>query len=157
MRHSALLSVFLVATFVGAPIQATACTCTAPSLVDSWNSSALIFVGTVSEMTVITSGTLSGFTIVTFAPTKIWKGEVDTASARVLNPNHDGLCGYHFVLGEQYLVYADMSVGNDGWLRTSICTRTSGYFEGHLDISFLESVVSVEEKSWSLVKKLFAD
>lgn len=157
MKRSNLILAIALSLLLGGSVRAMACTCSIPSTVDSWLGSSLIFVGTVAQMTPMTSGTLSGFTIVAFEPAKFWKGEADSGSITLLNPSNDGLCGYHFILNEEYLVYAETSAGNNGMPRTSICSRTTGYFEGHPDVPFLDSVVSVEAKSWSTLKKLYTD
>ncbi|HWC18977.1 MAG TPA: hypothetical protein VG498_18340 [Terriglobales bacterium] len=49
-------------------------------------------------------------------------------------------CDYHFIAGQRYLVYAWR--GDDGKIRTSLCTRTAPFSEATEDINFLRSVKS---------------
>lgn len=49
-------------------------------------------------------------------------------------------CDYHFVAGQRYLVYGWL--GEDGKIRTSLCTRTAPFSEATEDISFLRSLKS---------------
>ena len=157
MRRSTLILVIAMMAVLSGPAGAAACTCSVPSTLDSWMGSSLIFAGTVTQMTPMLSGPLSGFTVVEFEAAKFWKGETDSGSIMLLNPSNEGLCGYHFVLNEEYLVYAETSANSEGWQRTSICSRTSGWLEDHPDVPFLDSVTSVEQKSWSALKRLFTD
>ena len=157
MRKGTLILVMAMMVVLGGAPGAAACTCSVPSMVDSWMESSLIFAGRVTQLTPMTSGSLSGFTVVEFEAAKFWKGATDSGSILLLNPSNEGLCGYHFVLDQEYLVYAETSANNEGWQRTSICSRTSGWLEDHPDVSFLDEVTSVEEKSWTALKKLFTD
>jgi hypothetical protein len=47
-------------------------------------------------------------------------------------------CDYHFIAGQKYLVYG--WVGEDGKIRTSMCTRTALFSEAPEDIKFLRSM-----------------
>ena len=58
---------------------------------------------------------------ISFELSAVWKGELGmdvSIGTRLWSAG----CGYHFELGEQYLVYAYSS--EDGTLRTGICSRT---------------------------------
>src|ERR1051326_1835464 len=52
-----------------------------------------------------------------------------------------GDCGYDFILGRRYVVYAYKSAKN-GRLSTSICTRTNPFEKANEDIEFLRSLES---------------
>jgi hypothetical protein len=49
-------------------------------------------------------------------------------------------CDYHFVAGQKYLVYGWL--GEDGKIRTALCTRTALFKEATEDINFLRAVKS---------------
>src|SRR4051794_7047671 len=58
---------------------------------------------------------------VTFAIGKVWKG-TDQPTIDVLTPASSASCGFEFVQGEEYLVYASES---EGRLQTNLCSRTA--------------------------------
>jgi HEAT repeat protein len=58
-----------------------------------------------------------------FATTRVWKGDFgDTVVVRTARSSAS--CGYSFVLGEEYLVYASRRRDDPELLGTSLCTRT---------------------------------
>ena len=59
---------------------------------------------------------------ISFELSALWKGELRKDVA-IRTGLWDALCGYHFELGEQYLVYAYSS--GDGALHAGICSRTN--------------------------------
>ena len=64
---------------------------------------------------------------------KLWKGKkVD----EIFTSLNSGLCGFDFVVGETYLIYAFMI--EDGELHTNICTRTASLEQAGEDLAFLE-------------------
>ncbi len=81
-----------------------------------FESSKAVFVGEVIEV-----DKSQPDAVVTFKVEKMWKG-VKVVRIEVRTDNRGKACGYVFSQGERYLVYAY----DDGVLRTSICTRTSG-------------------------------
>ena len=58
---------------------------------------------------------------VTFAISKVWKG-TDQPTIEVLTSASSASCGFEFVQGEEYLVYASES---EGRLQTNLCSRTA--------------------------------
>jgi len=64
---------------------------------------------------------------------QLWKGKkVD----EIFTSLNSGLCGFDFVVGETYLIYAFMI--EDGELHTNICTRTASLEQAGEDLAFLE-------------------
>lgn len=80
----------------------------------------------------------------TFEVKQFWKGELQR-TATVETGLNDGICGYHFIIGREYLVYARRS---EEGLYTSICTRTKlWHHEGKSEVSeFGESKSPENEK-----------
>ncbi len=62
-----------------------------------------------------------------------WKGVTATRAA-ILTGRGGGDCGYRFVVGQQYLVYAYL---HEDSLNTSICSRTAAALEADDDLAFL--------------------
>lgn len=69
---------------------------------------------------------------VTFAVDKIWKGISDD-TVTISTGRGGGDCGYHFIVGEQYLVYAS----GDTQLNTSSCSRTALLAKAEEDLTAL--------------------
>ena len=67
---------------------------------------------------------------------KIWKGNHSSADS-VFTALHSAACGYDFLVGEEYLIYAYED--QDGTLHTTICTRTAPVREAGEDLEFLDS------------------
>lgn len=62
-----------------------------------------------------------------------WKG-VSTDRAAIYTASNGGLCGYPFVTGQQYLIYASRY---DDVFTTSICSRTAVALDAGDDLDFL--------------------
>jgi hypothetical protein len=72
-----------------------------------------------------------------FRLTKSWKGAPSTQ--RVVLTLHGGPdCGYPFVVGKPYLVWARELSGVR--LMTDVCSRTKPYAEASSDLAFLKKV-----------------
>jgi hypothetical protein len=75
---------------------------------------------------------------VTFAVYEIWKGP--QINPLIIQTARDSAtCGYHFEVGQDYLVYAH---GNSSNLQTNICTRTSLLANANEDIQAIGSGVA---------------
>ena len=72
-------------------------------------------------------------TTVDFVVDATWKG-VSTARTAINTAGNEGLCGYRFVKGEQYLIYA---YRHDDVFATSICSRTAAALDAGEDLDFL--------------------
>lgn len=71
-----------------------------------------------------------------FEVNAVWKGTVHE-SMYITTPPIGGTCGFTFVEGEEYIVYAYDSHYEDGGYSTGICTRTSHLSEAQQDLDEL--------------------
>lgn len=87
-----------------------------------------------------------------------WKG-VRTARVSVRTASETAACGFPFVIGETYLIYAVnlASVGEPLSWRTTLCNRTRDIADAAEDLAFLSgrTIVDTDEQTWSTVKALF--
>lgn len=89
-----------------------------------------------------------------FSVTKIWKGG-RSAVNEILTANNSAACGYDFLVGESYVVYADEY--GDGKLHTYFCTRTKRVHESAEDLKYLAAAASFPlavGNAWTLQQKL---
>jgi hypothetical protein len=70
---------------------------------------------------------------VTFALTKTWKG-ANQANLEVITPASSASCGFEFVQGQEYLVYAQEA---EGQLQTNLCSRTTQLAQAGADLTAL--------------------
>jgi len=115
------LSFLLIAGIVAttyAPATMHACSCLARVYSDAekMDASTAVFVGTV---TTITQTELSN--TATFDVSAYWKGSVSKTQA-VTTAKDSAACGYSFVVGTKYIVYANSS---EGKLTTGLCGFTA--------------------------------
>lgn len=80
---------------------------------------------------------------VTLTVERAWKGASDSATVTILTGRGGGDCGYLFMMGERYLVYA--SPTSVGLPSTTICQRTRAVSEAQLDIQALDSSASMKD------------
>ena len=73
---------------------------------------------------------------------KAWVG-VSDRYVRILTPQGGGACGYVFLQGQKYLVYA---VKDRGLWATNICTRTCHEYQSEDDQSVLNQLRSTDVK-----------
>ena len=97
------------------------------------SSSYAVFTGEVTDMERNTATKFGGVEI-TLGVKKVWKGDIG-AQVQVRTAGSSAACGYSFVKGETYLVYADRD-GADP-MRVSLCSRTSLVASAHEDLDFL--------------------
>lgn len=71
-----------------------------------------------------------------FAVSTVWKGTVHE-TMYVTTPPTGGSCGYTFVEGEEYIVYASDSHYGDDSYTASICSRTALLSEAQADLDAL--------------------
>ena len=118
MRRTVLVSaIAVIAGLLGLQGLALACTCAQPASVQEGLQRAdAVFAGLVERFELKGSGRLATFRVHT-----VWKGP-ETHHIQVATGGGDGDCGYHFIAGVEYLVFAHRDASDT--LRTSICTRT---------------------------------
>jgi hypothetical protein len=94
-----------------------ACTCAQPASVQEGLQQAdAVFAGLVERFELKGSGRVA-----TFRVRRVWEGP-KTQRIQVATGGGDGDCGYHFIVGMEYLVFARR--GASDTLQTSICSRT---------------------------------
>ena len=117
---------------------ARACSCELPEtgksverqVLKARKQSKAVFVGRVRE--IITPTEPSSISVI-FQVQTGWKG-INSEAITILT-GRDGSCGYHFKLGEVYLVYAyQSSITHFG---TSICQRTQPFHADIIDLKYL--------------------
>jgi hypothetical protein len=148
-----LVAVFLL-SLIARPTPAWACSCIAPPAPDqAFTDTGAVFIGQVTNISNISKlpgvglvvSTLASWTQTTipytFYDNKVsfnvidsWKG-VTTTSVTISTAEGGASCGFTFVTGQQYVVYAYDT--EDGILQTNICTRTSELASAAPDLAFL--------------------
>lgn len=84
---------------------------------------------------------------ITFAVKETWKGNVDRM-ATVKTARSTASCGYAFLEGAEYLVYA---AGDDSLTRVSLCSRTALLAEAEQDLQSLGSgTINSEYGQWEM-------
>jgi hypothetical protein len=76
-----------------------------------------------------------------FRVAKSWK-LVSTKEVIIFTPFGNGSCGYHFIIGKQYLIYA--SEYKDGTLNTNICKGTALSAKAEKGIKLLGTELKLE-------------
>ena len=113
---------FVVALSVGLMVSHLAfpCTCLERlSVPANVQLSTAVFHGTMKEQAAWENS--DQFLLVKFNVRNVWKGPI-TPEISVLTGINCGLCGVHFEVGKDYIVYA--SFYQDYGLSTDICSRT---------------------------------
>ena len=118
MSRQVLGLVIVVSTgLLGLQGLALACTCVQPASVQEGLQQAdAVFAGLVERFELKGSGRVA-----TFRVHRVWKGP-KSSRLQVITGGGDGDCGYHFIVGMEYLVFARR--GASDTLQTSICSRT---------------------------------
>ena len=129
-----------------APSRADACTCVTgiPLCESVWMndvafSGEVLSVGRISNPT----GELSGSVRVRFRVFESWRSKVPD-EVEVKTGLGGGDCGYTFMKGMTYLVYADSRTGG---LRTSICSRTRPLSQAAEDIAYLKGTAATSSEA----------
>ncbi len=119
MSRRALVMGIVVGAGLLAPQElALACTCAQPpSVQEGLKQADAVFLGLVERFELVGSGRVA-----TFRVRRVWKGP-EASRIRVTTGGGDGDCGYHFIAGMEYLVFARQGAWNT--LQTNICTRTN--------------------------------
>ena len=118
MRRTVLaLAIPVIAGILGLPHGALACTCAQPASVQEGLKQAdAVFLGLVERFELKGTGRIATFHVRT-----VWKGP-EASHLYVATGGGDGDCGYHFIAGIEYLVFAHRGASDS--LQTSICSRT---------------------------------
>ncbi len=135
----ALAVMFAVLWLVGNTEQAYACKCVVPGTPsDEMEKFDAVFTGRVLTVQHSFDPNAASFspgdlTTVGFTVSTVWKGSVDEA-ATVTTPPTGGSCGFAFVEGEEYVVYAHKPTGDESGLSANICSRTALLGEAQEDV-----------------------
>lgn len=123
-RLSSSLAVLLAAGLVASPLPAFACSCTNNlTTQQEFDYAYSVFSGRVLSVQPNAYGSL----VVEFQPIDRWKGPLEYVPY-VFTPPNSAVCGYDFVVGQEYLVFVTITyVGvtyTPAWF-THLCSRTS--------------------------------
>lgn len=133
-----LICLFVSMMTISIPSKVYACSCAQPLAVqDELSRSETVFTGRVLEVKEErTKRYLSN--AVLFETSQIWKGGSESQII-IHTGSSGGDCGFHFVKGEDYLVYAKPSsmYGDKEQLVTIICDRTNELAEAKEDLAIL--------------------
>lgn len=147
-RRMGFATVFLTAVglsvlwFFGAAGQAHACKCAEPGPpAEELEKFSAVFAGEVvwiehSYDPNATSFSPEDFTTVVFEVSAVWKGAVYEEMS-VTTPPIGGSCGFTFIEGEEYIVYAHDSFYGDGGYTVSLCSRTALLGQAGIDLDAL--------------------
>lgn len=128
------LSIVLItfAAFLHAP-EALACSCMKLTPSEGLTSSYAVFTGEVTNIEK-NEATRFGGLEVTLRVKQMWKGE-PSKEIKVHTASSSAACGYGFVKGVTYLVYAVRDEADP--MRVSLCSRTAPVDEAEEDLDFL--------------------
>jgi len=123
------------------PTSVSACSCDLPaSPADALTRADAVFIGTMTEM--IDSKDSYGRRV-SFEVSSSWKG-VTTTQVVLYTGYGGGDCGYEFVPGSQYVVYAHRGESypdqDSDSLATGICTRTNNTASAADDLTYLQAL-----------------
>lgn len=148
--YAALLGLALV--FATTPVRdAQACDCSYPTFEQAFAWSSAVFQGTV--LGIVPGGSqFPEEVLVVFWRTAHWKTALGV-TVLLLTADNEGICGYTFMPGTEYLVYAS----GGPVLRTDLCSRTHAVFPGDPDLVALgpSLPVATAPSTWSGIKRLF--
>ncbi|MGG2055519.1 hypothetical protein ABFY48_14080 [Lysinibacillus pakistanensis] len=143
-----LAFIFMIGSF---PSLTSACSCAdLPSVKEEFELSKAVFSGKVVDIKEKRS--LKGYTTksVLFEVTNTWKG-VEQSQIIITTGQGGGDCGYNFIKGEEYLVYANESIMYEAKsLVSTMCNRTGLLSSSHEDLEILgEGQPPIEEVNLS--------
>jgi hypothetical protein len=113
--------------------EARACSCMKLTPAEGLSSAYAVFIGEVTTLEPNTATKFGGVEI-TLRVSKVWKGEIGE-QVKVRTAGSSAACGYSFVKGERYLVYADRDEADP--MRVSLCSRTALVANAAEDLDFL--------------------
>jgi hypothetical protein len=139
MRWIALLSLGLASLTYGA--QAHACSCMKLTPSEGLTSSYAVFTGEVTRIQKNTDTRFGGLEV-TLRVKQMWKGD-PVEELKVRTAGSSAACGYSFIEGMTYLVYAVRDEADP--LRVSLCSRTAPVDKAKEDLDFLGKPAHVFE------------
>jgi MYXO-CTERM domain-containing protein len=113
--------------------EARACSCMRITPAEGLSSAYAVFTGEVTTIEPNTATKFGGVEI-TLRVKKVWKGDIG-AQVQVRTAGSSAACGYSFVKGETYLVYADRDEADP--MRVSLCSRTALVANAQEDLDLL--------------------
>ena len=148
-----LFSVLLTVLFV-VPHLAQACSCEPPpAALTALEQSAVVFSGSVTAIEEGETEWLGSVFFVRFSVERSWKAAT-ADDITVTTASDDARCGYHFELGEKYLIYGTAPVPGDEHYSVTICSRTRGVAAADDDLRALGRPTAVDRTSWARLKNL---
>lgn len=137
MKKTLLALTFLIGLLAVNPAPAYACSCVMPGTPqEEMENAAAVFSGTVVDIESADYGYE-----VTLQVANAWKN-IDSSFVTVRTGMGGGDCGFNFVEGETYMVYAVDSYSNPGELEVTICSLTSLLADA--DVSSLGEAIAIE-------------
>lgn len=129
------------------PEEASACSCAMPPSVDqAFEEAKAVFSGKVVGITKSKKSWNRGKTV-TFQVNEVWKGE-EKSKLVIKTGLDDGDCGFPFVEGEEYLVFATVNdFYGENTLSTNICQRTARLAEASEELAELGSGSVIEQSN----------
>jgi hypothetical protein len=139
MARAACVALFLMLLPGIRPAEACKCQSQAPPCAEYWKAAA-IFRGRVDAVTRShdSTGDPLNSRLVTFSVLESLKGVESRPTIEVRTAGSNAACGFSFVAGREYVVYAWSEP--DGRLATGRCSRTRPIDEAHADLSYARSV-----------------
>ncbi|MCG3087725.1 hypothetical protein [Sporosarcina cyprini] len=147
MKRIGMLLLLLFFLVWSKPEEVSACSCVMPPPVDqALEEAKAVFSGKVVGITESTKSWNRGKTV-TFQVNEIWKGE-ETGKIEIRTGLDDGDCGFPFVEGESYLVFATVNeMYGKNTLATGICHRTASLADASEELSELGSGKIIEQSN----------
>ena len=131
LRIVPLLALFLPFAVLSFAVPAQACECDEVGLDYAYKNASTIFVGRVDEQK--PSALKPDFTEVKFVVFRKFKGFEELPNSQFVHlftPKEQAACGYNFINGFEYLVFAD---GTPASLKVDHCSRTKLLEKAQLD------------------------
>ena len=139
------VAIIALVLFLAAPWSASACTCarfSEPCV--SFQMFDGVFVGKVTSLSIVTTGEPRWtHRVVRFAVVEGFSG-VSGNTIEIRTGLGGGDCGFPFVTGRSYFVYASRS--KDGVLQTNICSGTKGLAAAQTDLAYARQVAHGDER-----------
>lgn len=123
---------------------AWACDCDVPPAAAAIDGSAAIFAGEVTSLRGLGPNVSGASTLaVTFAVSRVWKGDMQPTTTIFTAAGGTPICGYEFEEGQEYLVYARLAGTTLRYtqpitgLEVSFCSRTQPLANATADLAAL--------------------
>ena len=143
-----LVFIFIGILIIGSfPTNTSACSCAElPSVEEEFERSKAVFSGKVVDIKVTKNVKGYASKSVLFEVTKTWKG-VEQTQIIITTGQDDGDCGYNFIKGNEYLVYANESrMYGAKSLVSILCDRTDVLSSSQKDLEVLGQGLSPVEE-----------